>query len=66
MPLRDRVRDRVPSEAKSRVRNILQNMRANAVELQDATGEIEGLLGVFLEGVASRVINLIDMALGEL
>ncbi len=66
MPLRDRVRDRVPDQAREKVRNILLNMRANAVELQEATGELEGILGVFLEGLASRVINLIDIALGEL
>lgn len=59
------IRDRIPDQAKQRVRNLLSNMRANAVELQEIAGEFEGLLGVFLEGVASRIINLIDIALGE-
>lgn len=60
------IRDRIPEEPKNRVKNILLNIRESAVELQDAAGEMEGLLSIFLEGLASRIINLIDIALKEL
>lgn len=60
------LKDRLPDETKSRVRNILLDIRVRAVELQETSGEIEGLLSIFLDGLASRIINLIDIALGEL
>lgn len=60
------IRDRIPEEPKNRVRTILLNIRESAVELQDAAGEMDGLLSMFLEGMASRIINLIDIALKEL
>ncbi|GAH72862.1 unnamed protein product [marine sediment metagenome] len=56
----------MPEEPKNRVRTILLNIRESAVELQDSAGEMEGLLSIFLEGMASRIINLIDIALKEL
>jgi len=59
------IRDRIPSEAKDRVKNILLEMRERAVELQEIAGEMEGLIAIFLEGMASRIINLIDIALKE-
>ena len=60
------VRDRLPDEMKSRVQNILVRLRENAVELQDASEEMDGLFSMFLEGMSSRIINLIDTALKEL
>ena len=60
------VRDRLPDEVKSRVQSILVRIREGAVELQDASEEIDGLFSMFLEGMASRIINLIDIALKEL
>ena len=62
MPLKDRM----PDESKNRVRTILLNIRESAVELQDTASEMDGLFSIFLEGVASRIINLIDIALKEL
>lgn len=60
------VGQRLPDESKNRLRGILFRMRDNALELQDASSEMEGLLGVFFEGVSSRIINTIDIALNNL
>lgn len=56
---------RMPDETKNRVRSILQRIRDSAVELQDTASEMEGLRGIFLSGVATRIINLVDLALKE-
>jgi hypothetical protein len=58
--------DRIPDNTKDRIRNILKEIRARAVELQDTAEEVEGLFGIFLNGVASRIVNLIDIVFGEL
>ncbi len=60
------LKDRIPEETKNRAKKTLLEMRARAVELQEIANELDGLIGIFLEGVASRAINMIDIALGEL
>jgi len=57
---------RLPDEMKTRVRNILTRIRESAVELQTLAGEMDGLRAIFLEGIASRIINLVDIALKEI
>lgn len=56
----------IPDEAKNRVRKVLLRIRDSAIELQNIAGEMEGLKALFLEGIASRIINLIDIALKEI
>jgi hypothetical protein len=56
----------VPGQVKNRVHTILLRIRDNAVELQNIAGEMEGFKAIFLEGIASRIINLIDIALKEI
>lgn len=57
---------RLPQETKNRVHSILTKMRDGAVELQTLAGEMDGIKAIFLEGIASRIINLIDIALKEI
>lgn len=57
---------RMPDEAKSKVRNVLMRIRDSAVELQSLASEMDGLKAIFLEGIASRIISLIDIALKEI
>ena len=57
---------RLPDAVKTRVRNILARMRESAVELQNLAGEMDGIVAIFLDGIASRIINLIDIALKEI
>lgn len=52
--------------AKNRVHKILLRIRDSAVELQNLAGEMEGLKAILLEGIASRIINLVDIALKEI
>lgn len=56
----------VPDEAKNRVRKVLLRIRDSAVELQNLASEMEGLKALFLEGIASRIINIVDIALKEI
>jgi len=44
----------------------LQSIRNSTMELRDSTIEMEGLLPLFIEGAANRIINLVDLALREL
>lgn len=57
---------RLPDEVKARAHSILTRMRESAVELQNLASEMDGLKAIFLEGIASRIINLIDIALKEI
>lgn len=60
------IRENIPDEAKNRVRENLLRTRANAEELQETAQEMDGLVAMLLEGLATRIINLIDIALEEL
>lgn len=56
----------MPDEAKNKVHNVLMRIRDSAVELQNLASEMDGLKAIFLEGIASRIIGLIDIALKEI
>lgn len=56
----------LPGEVKNRVHTVLLHIRDSAVELQTLAGEMEGLKAIVLDGIASRIINLVDIALKEI
>lgn len=59
-------RSLISPERKSILVERLQSIRNSTMELRDSTIEMEGLLPLFIEGVANRIINLVDLALREL
>jgi len=56
----------ISPERKNTLVERLQSIRNSTMELRDSTIEMEGLLPLFIEGVANRIINLVDLALREL
>ncbi len=59
-------RSLISTERKNVLIERLQSIRNSTIDLRDSTIEMDGLLPLFIEGVANRIINLVDLALREL